>query len=115
MLTSLPSTIRWMWPLSPWMWVVVWLTILAPTRFRRTSGRSWRTVWPLRGVSMVSFAGLLGRAAATAVLAAGWADPPSPPEQAARARAAAASRTAARARLVRGGRCAMVVPLLDAL
>src|SRR5512132_3777550 len=97
------------------MWVVVWLTILAPTRFRWTSGRAWRTVWPLRGVSMVSLAGLLGRAAATVVVA-GAADPPSPPEQAARARAAtAASRTAARARLVRGRRGDMVVPLLDAL
>src|SRR4029453_13187182 len=114
MLTSLPSTIRWMWPSSPWMWVVVWLTILAPTRFRRTSGRSWWTVWPLRGVSMVSLAGLLGRGGAR-VGAPGGAAPPSPPEQAARARAAAASRTAARARLVRGRRRDMGVPLLDAL
>src|SRR5512132_2844449 len=112
MLTSLPSTSRWMWPSLPWMRVVVRLTILAPTSSRRTSGRSWWTVWPLRGVSMVSLAGLLGRAAA-AVVAAGWADPP-PPEQAARPRAAA-SRTAARARLVRGRRCAMVVLLLDGL
>src|SRR4029453_15206561 len=114
MLTSLPSTIRWMWPSSPWMWVVVWLTILAPTRFRRTSGRSWWTVWPLRGVSMVSLAGLLGRAAAT-VVAAGWADPPPPLEQAGRPRATTASRTAARAQLVRGRRCAIGVPLLDEL
>src|SRR5215213_5904251 len=115
MFTSLPSTSRWTWPSSPWMRVVVWLTILAPTSFRRTSGRSWRTVWPLRGVSMVSLAGLLGRAATAVVVAAGSADPPLSPEQADRARAATASRTAVRARPVRGRGCAMVVPLLDEL
>src|SRR5215211_620737 len=114
MVTSLPSTRRWMWPSLPWMWVLVWLTILAPVSSRRTSGRLWRTVWPLRGVSMVSVAGLLGRAAAT-VVAAGWADPPSPLEQAAGPRATTASRPAARAHPIRGRRCAIGVPLLDEL
>src|SRR5215211_37642 len=65
MLTSLPSTRRWMWPSSPWMRVVVWLMILAPARPRRSSAPSL-TVWPLRGVTMVSLAGLLGRGAAGA-------------------------------------------------
>src|SRR4029450_8994316 len=57
MVTSLPSTRRWMWPSLPWMWVVVWLTILAPVSSRRTSGRLWGTGWPLRGVSVVGGGG----------------------------------------------------------
>jgi hypothetical protein len=68
-----------MWPSSPWMRVVVWLTILALSRARRSSASSL-TVWPLRGVLMVSLAGLLGRGAAAAAVVAGAADPPpSPP------------------------------------
>src|SRR5215217_7615008 len=119
MLTSLPSTRRWMWPWSPWMRVVVWLTILAPARPRRSSAPSL-TVWPLRGVTIVSLAGLLGRGAAGAAVVADAADPPpSPPEQAARPSTATASRAAAETRrwrwatLVRGR--FMVVPLSDDL
>src|SRR5215218_1651353 len=122
MFTSLPSTRRWMWPSSPWMRVVVWLTILAPSRPRRSSAPSL-TVWPLRGVTIVSLAGLLGRGAAGAAVVPGAADPPlSPPEQAARPRTARASRVAARARRRgraslggRGRRRFMVVPLSDDL
>src|SRR5215212_9369150 len=98
MLTSLPSTRRWMWPSSPWMRVVVWLMILAPARPRRSSAPSL-TVWPLRGVTIVSLAGLLGRGAAGAAVVADAADPPpSPPEQAARPSTATASRAAAQTR-----------------
>src|SRR4029450_5787011 len=118
MLTSLPSTRRWMWPSSPWMRVVVWLTILASSRPRR----SWEpslTVWPLRGVRMVSLAGLLGRGAAEAAVVVGAPDPPpsSPPEQAGRPSTAAASTAAAhtRATLVRGRCRFMTVPLSDDL
>src|SRR5215216_4526656 len=122
MFTSLPSTSRWMWPSSPWMRVVVWLTILALSRPRRTSAPSL-TVWPLRGARMVSLAGLLGRGAAGAAVVAVAADPPpSPPEQAATASPATASRATARARRRRrwvtlglGRRRFMVVPLSDDL
>src|SRR5215207_8609263 len=115
MATSLPSTWRWMWPSSPWTRVVVWLTILPPSSSRWSSGRCWRTVWPFLGLVMMSLAGLLGRAAATAVVVAGASDPPLfPPEQAvsARPRPATASRTAV---LVRKWWWGMVGPLSDDL
>src|SRR5215211_7346151 len=115
MSTSLPSTSRWMWPSSPWMRVVVRLTILPPSSSRRSSGRSRRTVWPFLGVVMVSLAGLLGRGAAATAVVAGASDPPLfPPEQAARPRprAATASRTAV---LVRMWWWRMVGPLSDDL
>src|SRR4029450_14001135 len=116
MLTSLPSTRRWMWPWSPWMRVVVWLTILASSRPRR----SWEpslTVWPLRGVRRVRGAGLLGRGAAEAAVVVGAPDPPPSPEQAARPSTATASTAAAhtRATLVRGRCRFMTVPLSDGL
>src|SRR5829696_4718857 len=120
MFTSLPSTSRWMWPSSPWMRVVVWLMILALSRPRRSSAPSL-TVWPLRGVVMVSLAGLLGRGAAAAVVAGAADPPPSVSEQAARASTATASTATTRARrrgratLVRRRRWFMVVLLSDDL
>src|SRR4029453_16516396 len=119
MATSLPSRKRWMWPWSPWTRVGVWLTTLAPSRFRTSWGGACFTVWPWGGSSRVSWAGLLGRSAATAAVLVGPAEPPvpsSPQEQAGTAMAATTTpRAAGRRRWVRVWCGSMVVPLFDEL
>src|SRR5919204_5769392 len=82
MATSLPSTSRWTCPWSGRMWVLVWVTILAPARPRWTSGVWLWTVWPLWGLRMVSLAVEAGRGPRAVV--AGAAEPaeaPPDPEQ----------------------------------
>jgi len=67
-----------MWPWSGRTRVLVWETILAPRRARRTSGAGRSTDWPLRGLRMVSLAVELSRAAGPAGL--GVESPAVPPE-----------------------------------
>src|SRR4030095_13866814 len=88
--TSLPSTSRWRWPWSGLMRVVVWETILAPVRSRRTSEACRLRVWPLRGARMLSLAVEAGGAAG--VVGAGVEVEPPLLEQAPRSTTARAAR-----------------------
>src|SRR6266508_244286 len=88
MATSWSSTSTWMWPSLGLMLRVVWLTIFALARVTSSSAPLARTVAPLRGATIVSLAGLLGRGPSVSELGVAPA-PLSPPEHPASAAASA--------------------------